>query len=105
MTAALRQEITAKGMRATLIDNITGYAETFCQANVAQEGLKGSTKSISGDKVDTFNAIYDEIIGICKIASGYFRYESLKKEQFSFSKVTSTMGVAKIAKVTEPAQV
>jgi hypothetical protein len=105
MTAALRQEITAKGMSATLIDNITCYAETFRQANIAQEGLKGSTKSISGDKLATFNAIYEEIIGICKIASGYFRYEPLKKEQFSFSKVTANMGVAKKAKVTEPAQV
>ena len=39
MTTDLRQEITAKGLNPSLIDNIMGYAETFSQANTAQETL------------------------------------------------------------------
>ncbi len=92
MTEGLKQDITAKGMSATLIDNIMGYASTFSQANVAQESLKGSTKEITQEVTEVFNAIYDEIIGICKIASKFYQYEPLKKEQFTFTKVLARLG-------------
>jgi hypothetical protein len=92
ITQALRDEITAKGLNPTLIDNITGYADTFAQANVAQESFKGTTKEISQEVADVFNAIYDEMIGICKKASNYYRYEPLKKEQFTFAKALSNLG-------------
>jgi hypothetical protein len=41
---------------------------------------------------ETFNAIYNEIIGICKITSGYYHYETLKKEHFNFNKVIANHG-------------
>jgi hypothetical protein len=94
MDEPLKLEITGKGMAPALIDNITGYADTFMQANVAQETFKGSTKEITQEVIDTFNAVYDEIIGICKIASNYYQYEPLKKEQFTFSKVLARLGAA-----------
>jgi hypothetical protein len=103
MTATLRSEITAKGINPSLIDKITGYTETYRQANVAQETLKGSTKEITLDVAGTFNTIYDEIIGICKIASGYYQYEPLKKEQFTFRKVIANLGAAKKA-ASSPSQ-
>ncbi|MBN1187356.1 MAG: hypothetical protein JXB49_34085 [Bacteroidales bacterium] len=94
MSETLRQEIIAKGLSATLIDNIIGYADTFKQANVTQETFKGSTKEITQEVTDVFNAIYDEIIGICKKASNYYQYEPLKKEQFTFAKALSNLGAA-----------
>jgi len=94
MSETLRQEIIAKGLNATLIDNIIGYADTFKQANVTQETFKGSTKEITQEVTDVFNAIYDEIIGICKKASNYYQYEPLKKEQFTFAKALSNLGAA-----------
>lgn len=94
MTETLRQEITAKGINIALLDNIIGYADTFKQANVTQETLKGSTKEITQEVTDVFNAIYDEIIGICKKASNYYQYEPLKKEQFTFAKALSNLGAA-----------
>ena len=95
MTDELRQEITVKGMNPALIDNINGYADTVKTANTTQELLKLTTKDTSLDIANAFNAIYDEIIGICKIASNYYQYEPIKKEQFTFSKVVSNMHVAK----------
>lgn len=59
MTDSLRNQITDKRLSPTLIDNIVGYAETFKDANASQEGLKLSTKEISKEVVDVFNAIYD----------------------------------------------
>ena len=95
ITDALRQVITAKGLNGALIDKIIGYADTFKQANVAQESFKESTKEITKEVSDSFNAIYDEIIGICKKTSNYYQYESLKKEQFTFTKVIGNLGAAK----------
>jgi hypothetical protein len=104
ITETLRQEIVAKGINVTLIDNIIGYADTFIQANITQETFKGSTKEITQEVADVFNAIYDEIIGICKKASNYYRYEPLKKEQFTFAKVLSNLGVAAKVAGKEPAK-
>jgi hypothetical protein len=101
ITQALRNEITAKGLSPALIDKITGYASTFTDANVAQESSKGTTKEISKDVADIFNAIYDEIIGISKKASKYYQYEPLKKEQFTFAKVLSNLGAPAKAPVKE----
>jgi len=102
MTDKLKQEITGKGMNPVLIDNINGYANTVKSANVSQETLKETTKEISSEVASVFNAIYDEIIGICKIASNFYQYEHLKKEQFTYSKVISNMNAAK--KISEEPQ-
>ena len=95
MTDALRKEITAKGMNVTLIERIIGYADDFKKANVTQENFKETTKIITQDVADSFNEIYDEIIGLCKIVSSYYRNEPLKKEQFNFRKVVDNIGASR----------
>jgi hypothetical protein len=97
MTDALKQEITAKGMNVTLINNIVGYADSFKTANVTQENFKETTKIITKELADSFNVIYNEIIGLCKIVSSYYRNEPLKKEQFNFSKVIDNIGATRKA--------
>jgi len=104
MNPSLRATISSKGMNPALIDSIIGYADAFRQANLAQESFKVSTKEITKEAVDTFNAIYDEIIAICKIASGYFQYEPLKKEQFTISKVLLNLGATKRVPATPQPQ-
>lgn len=97
----LREEISSKGMAPALIDKISAYADTFKQANTEQENLKETTKELTQAISDTFNSIYDEIIGICKKASSFYQYEPLKKEQFTFSKVIANLGAAR--KITSTA--
>ena len=99
MTDPLRNQIIEKGLSATLIDKIIGYATTFSNANTSQEGLKQSSKEISKEVADVFNSIYDEIIGICKKVSNYYQYDTIKKEQFTFSKVISNLGSTRKAPV------
>lgn len=93
MTEELKTQITAKGTNPTLIDRITGYAEQINQANVTQETLKETTKAISEEAVKIFNEIYNEVIGICKIAHSFYQYEPLKRDQFAFSQVVNNMNV------------
>ncbi|MBN1252680.1 MAG: hypothetical protein JXA16_11130 [Bacteroidales bacterium] len=95
MNDKLKNEIIAKGTDVKLIDQIIGYADVLKLADVTQEALKGTTKEITTEAIQVFNEIYDEIIGICKIASNYYMYEPLKKEQFSFTKVVSNMSATK----------
>lgn len=91
MHDALKNEITANGMDPSLIDRISDYAEKFSLANVTQEVLKLTTREITKELRTAFNDIYEEIIGICKKASHYYRYEPLKREQFTFAKVRSNL--------------
>lgn len=94
MTGSLRGQIVGKGMSDVLISNIMDYANTFTQANISQEGFKLSTKEITKEVAEVFNAIYNEIIGICKKISNYYQYDAVKKEQFTFSKVVGNLGSA-----------
>ncbi len=91
MSEAIKTKITSKGMIPESIDQIIAYAETIDMANVEQEKLKKSTNQISADARKILNDLYDEIIGICHLAANYYQYESLKKEQFTFSKIVSAM--------------
>ena len=95
MTEKLKADMIAKGTNPALIDSIIGYAAELQEANLNQEGLKSTTKEVSQEVVDAFNSIYDEVMGICKIASKIYQDEPLKKEQFTFSKVVKKMGTSK----------
>jgi hypothetical protein len=64
-----------------------------------------ASKTITLELSNTFNAIYAEIMDICSIASTYYKYDSVKKQLFTFSKVLSNQGSAKKASAVEPATV
>jgi uncharacterized protein YdiU (UPF0061 family) len=100
MTEELKTEITANGMNPVLIDNINGYADTVNSANINQETSKSSSKEITKEVVDVFNNMYNEIIGVCKIAADYYKYEPLKKEKFTFRKVVNNLNAHKSTLVT-----
>ena len=95
MTDDVKSKIVDKGTNPALIDRIIEYAGSLTHANVSQESLKVTTKEISEEAIKVFNDLYKEIVGICKIAGSYYKYEPLKKEQFTFNKVVSKMNVAK----------
>jgi hypothetical protein len=94
MAPKLKADITAKGTNPELIDHIVGYASQLQQANLVQEGQKGTTKEVSQEGVNAFNTIYSEVIGICKIASKVYKDDKLKKGLFTFNQVVKKMGVA-----------
>lgn len=95
LTDTLKAQITEKGTNPALIERIVNYTDQLKDANIVQEALKETTKVASAEAVKVFNGIYEEIVGICKIASSFYQYEPLKKEQFTFSKVVSNMNAAR----------
>ncbi len=94
MTDELKAEIVAKGTNPALIEKIVAYAHQLKEADTTQENLKKSTIAISDEAITAFNQIYNEIIGICKIASNYYLNDPLKKSMFTFSNVVATMNAA-----------
>lgn len=84
-------DIIAKGMSATTITTITGYADTLKNANVTQETAKGTRKTITDAALTEFNAIYEIISGVCKINFNLYKDDKPRQDMFSFSKVVSNM--------------
>jgi len=86
MDETLKQLIINKGMKESLINTITDYADEVKNANVIQENFKDLTKEITIGALTIFNEIYEEIIGICKNASSFYKDEPVRKAQFTFRK-------------------
>jgi len=95
MKESLKNDIVEKGTNPELIDRIISYAGQLKQANVSQETKKETTKAVSEEATKAFNSIYDELIGICKIASSFYQYDPLKKKLFTFGKVISNMNATR----------
>jgi len=92
LTDELKTEITAKGIAATLLDDLTAAAEPLNDANIKQEALKSGTVGNNIEAVTELNAIYIEIMAICKVAKRVFKGQSEIISAFSFSKVLKTLG-------------
>ena len=97
MTVPLKKEIIEKGTNPELIDRIMNYADQIKQSSVSPETQREITKVISEKAKDTFNEIYNETASICKIASAFYQYDTLKKELFTFGKVLSNMSISRRA--------
>ncbi len=91
MTAELKAEIIGKGIGEALIDDIINKAESVIDADVTQENLKEESKTHTEEAQKEFNAIYEQIIGICKICHQLFKEDKLKAEHFSFSHILENM--------------
>ena len=100
MTAALKTELTGKGIDGTLIDNIKGYANPLRDANTTQENLKGTTQELTEEALTEFNAIYAEAMAICRITSRLFKAKPTVRSKFIFSRLqrrmNRTRGIEKV---------
>jgi hypothetical protein len=94
LTPDLRSEITAKGIDTDCLDRISSYADRFTQANIAQETSKGAKKLITAEALTEFNAIYDEVISIAKIAHYYYKGFPGKRDQFSYRKIRKALNAS-----------
>ncbi|WP_432673148.1 hypothetical protein [Flavobacterium sp. SM2513] len=97
-TPALVQTITEKGTSQKLIDNIISYADKLKDANIAQEGKKGTKKEVTQEAIIDFNTVYKKVIAIAKIAVNFFKDNQAVKEQFSYTSVKNKINNTKESK-------
>jgi hypothetical protein len=88
----LRAELLQNGVNAVRLDNLVSYSDTLTQANITQEGLKGSTKIDTEEAVSAMNDIYDRAMDICAIGQQLFKKDKLKKDLFVFSRLVKAQG-------------
>ena len=92
LKASVKAEITAKGIAAALLDDLVAAADALNQANIRQEALKSATFGDSYEAITEFNAIYNDIMAVCKVAKRIFKGQSEIKSAFSFAKVLRALG-------------
>ena len=95
LTPALKSEIVAKGIAAAALDAINAYAQTLKDADVFQEGTKGTRKEITSETIQIFNDIYSTVSSIAVISAKFFKTDAVKKDQFSFLKVSKALNKQK----------
>ena len=95
LTQQLNDEIVAKGTSQTTIDTVISRADALKQADVFQEGKKGTRKEITAQAINEFNAIYDKIISITRITTKFYKNDKAKSDQFSFTKVAKNINNTK----------
>lgn len=91
----LKQEIVNKGTAAATLESILAYADQLEALNVSQETLKGGRKDVTAAAVTEFNAIYSEVISICRIVSRLFADDKLFIEKFSYSRILKQLSASK----------
>jgi hypothetical protein len=92
LTAAVKAELVAAGANPTAIDALLLQATQLVEANDKQELLKVTRKDVNTVNVEELNAIYDEVISVCKLATTYFVGNSTLLEQFNFTKALKAQG-------------
>jgi hypothetical protein len=93
MTPALTTEITGMGTNADLITRISGYADTLRDADVSQEFAKTQRPLVSAAAVTEFNAVYAQIISVCKICRNMFNGNVPLRDSFSFAATKKRLNV------------
>ncbi|OYU79333.1 MAG: hypothetical protein CFE23_14605 [Flavobacterium sp. BFFFF1] len=91
LTDELQKKITEAGTAAESLNALKDHAEKFKDAEVAQETNKGKRKVITAEAVAEFNAIYDQLVSVNRIASKFFKGDKSRQELFSFSKITKSL--------------
>ncbi|WP_298150009.1 hypothetical protein [Flavobacterium sp.] len=98
LTKDIRNDIVNAGTAASTLDEIISYADALRAAEVKQEANKGNRKILTVEAVTEFNAIYDQLRAINRIASRFFAGDKPKQALFSFSKTTKSLGSTPIKK-------
>jgi hypothetical protein len=91
LTTELKNEIVLKGTAATALNNIVQYADSLKNADVTQEGTKGTKKEITEEAIQAFNEIYSTVSSIAIIAAKFYKGDATKKDLFSFNKVSKAL--------------
>jgi hypothetical protein len=91
LSAKLKALIVEKGIKEEVLDRIITYADQMNSANVTQELMKSRRSGLTSEARESYNEIYEEIVGVCKIASRFYRDNPLKRNLFSFSRIVRNL--------------
>jgi hypothetical protein len=91
MSPELKQQIEEAGSNGQTIEDLIAMRDQINEMNIRQESLKGSTTNDTALNVEEMNAIYKQVIGICKIAPRLLPDVPTASEDFSFARILSRL--------------
>lgn len=91
LSAELKTELSNKGIAMELLDRLNTYASNMKEADIFQEGKKGTRKVITAQALNEFNEVYLQVSGIAKIAKNFYRDDKARGDKFLFSKVAGNL--------------
>lgn len=95
LSPTLRAEIVTRGTADALLTKIVNYANNLKSADITQESNKGIKKVITVEAITDFNAIYNRVISVSKIASKLFKDAPAIQQQFTFKRVARNINAYK----------
>lgn len=101
LTPAIEADLTAAGMNPATLSNIKAMALDFYDTNAQQELAKISTKETNATLNAQLNDVYDEVIGIAKIATSILT-DKADIEKFSYTRALKQVGYVEPQKSTKP---
>jgi len=87
LTVDIRNKLVSNGVNPDLLDRLTSQAKVLDEMKQVQATLMLPNRELSELQVATLCSLYNEVIGICTIASTFFEKKSKKCELFTFSVV------------------
>jgi hypothetical protein len=88
LSAGLRAELVGNGISSLLLDRLMQQAAQLKEMKEIQASLVSfSNEDLDEQKVAMLCALYNEVKGICTIASTYFEKKQKKQELFTFQVV------------------
>ncbi len=96
-----RAELVGKKIDAARLDAIAQLAEECKNANVTQELSKSKSKRLTAEQQTEMNALYTEVMAICRLGKSIFRKDKEKWQLFNFRALVRAFGGARTKKEEE----
>ncbi len=87
MSGDVQEDLMSKGLTKTRIARLREYAAGYLRKDASQEGHKENRKELSLEHVAELNAIYQEIMVLCRLGKRIYKGNAAIRDRFVFNKV------------------
>jgi hypothetical protein len=94
LTPLLADEMVLRGASRVTLDRIVSYADLLSAAHITPDLFKDGRRIITAEALAEFNAIYDEVISIARIARNLYKGHPAGQEDFSYSRIRAKINSA-----------
>lgn len=91
LTPAIRIELQNNGVSSYLLSKIEKQAALINDIKQVQSFLLQPNQKLTAENIATLNSLYNEIIGICIVATAYFEEKPKKRDRFNFLMIVNRL--------------
>lgn len=91
LSAGVRGELVRNGVNSFLLDRLTQQAALLNEMKEVQVSLLSTGRELDDRQVATLCSLYNEVMGICTIASAFFEKKNKKHDLFTFPVVINRL--------------